>query len=372
MGSFNASNSSDWMPCDEAEAEAATSQTEIEAAPVPPEAAQEIEGQIAHQLLLVQNGTSPVRMQAARHLAASVRTLGAGPLFNQVLPRLMSPTLDERPWEHELLLHVVERALCELGELVRPYAHKLCVVLEPLLIDDHHQTRVRGRELLTYLARAAGAATMLTVMRPDIDVADEYVRSLTARGLAVVASALGVRPLLPFFRAVCQCKRSWQARHTGIRIVQQLAILLGHSVRPHLRAFVRMIEQGLGDEQPKVRTITAQALAALAQSVKSRSPHRDSGAIAVFDSVLKPLWTAVRRLRGRRLAAALQAVGSIVPLMDAACAHYYARELMPILLIEVESPDELMRRTVLQVVKRCVATEGVQSDFGARFATCSL
>jgi len=360
------------MPCDKAEAEAATSQQEIEAATLLPEAAQEIEDEIAHQLLLVQNGNLPMRTQAAHHLAASVRTLGAGPLFNQILPQLMSPTLDERPWEHGLLLHVVERALCELGELVRPYAHKLCVVLEPLLIDDDHEIRVRGRALMTYLARAAGAATMLNVMRPDVDAADEYVRNVTARGLAVVASALGVRLLLPFFRAVCQSKSSWQARHTGIRIVQQLAILLGHSVRPHLRALVRMIEKGLGDEHPKVRTITALALAALAQSVKSHSPHRDSGAIAVFGSVLKPLWTAVRRHCGRRLAAALQAVGSIVPLMDAEYAHYYSRELMPILLREIESPDALMRRTVLQVIKRCVATEGVQSGYGTRFATPSL
>lgn len=362
------------MACDEAEA--ATSQQDIEAATALREhVAQEIEDEIVQQLFLVQNGTPPVRMNAGLHLAASVRKLGmgpmgAGPLFNHILPRLISPTLEE--WEHKLLLHVVEHALCELGELVRPYAHKLCVVLEPLLIDDDHQTRARGHKLMTYLSLAAGTATMVTVMRPDIAAADEYVRNLTARGFAVVASALGIRLLLPFFSAVCQCKRSWQTRHTGIKIVQQLAIMLGRSVRPHLRAFVRMVKKGLQDHHPKVYKMTALALAALAQSVRLRSPRQDSGAVAVFDSVLKPLWRDVRRYHGRSLAAILQAIGSIIPLMNAEYAHYYARELMPILLREFESPDQMMRRTVLQVVKRCATAEGVQSDYGSRFATCSF
>lgn len=52
-------------------------------------------------------------------------------------------------------------------------------------------------------------------MRPDIDNVDEYVRNTTARAFAVVASALGIPALLPFLKAVCKSKKSWQARHTG-------------------------------------------------------------------------------------------------------------------------------------------------------------
>jgi hypothetical protein len=51
----------------------------------------------------------------------------------------------------------------------------------------------------------------------------------------VVASALGIPALLPFLKAVCQSKKSWQARHTGIKIVQQIAILMGCAVLPHLK-----------------------------------------------------------------------------------------------------------------------------------------
>ena len=104
-----------------------------------------------------------------------------------------------------------------------------------------------------------------------------------SKAFSVVASALGVPALLPFLKAVCQSKKSWQARHTGIKIVQQIAILLGCSVLPHLKSLVEIIEGGLQDEQQKVRTITALSLAALAEA---STPY----GIEAFDSVLKPLW----------------------------------------------------------------------------------
>ena len=64
---------------------------------------------------------------------------------------------------------------------------------------------------------------MIAAMRPDIDNIDEYVRNTTARAFSVVASALGIPALLPFLKAVCMSKKSWQARHTGIKIVQQVS-----------------------------------------------------------------------------------------------------------------------------------------------------
>ena len=63
---------------------------------------------------------------------------------------------------------------------------------------------------------------MIATMRADIDNLDEYVRNTTSRAFAVVASALGVPSLLPFLKAVCQSRLSWQARHTGIKICQQV------------------------------------------------------------------------------------------------------------------------------------------------------
>lgn len=312
------------------------------------------ERKIMKLLLKIKNGTPPMRKAALRQITDKAREFGAGPLFNQILPLLMSPTLEDQ--ERHLLVKVIDRVLYKLDDLVRPYVHKILVVIEPLLIDEDYYARVEGREIISNLAKAAGLATMISTMRPDIDNIDEYVRNTTARAFAVVASALGIPSLLPFLKAVCRSKKSWQARHTGIKIVQQIAILMGCAILPHLKALVEIIEHGLVDEQQKVRTITALAIAALAEAA---TPY----GIESFDSVLKPLWKGIRTHRGKGLAAFLKAIGYLIPLMDAEYANYYTREVMLILIREFQSPDEEMKKIVLKVVKQCCATDGVEAQY---------
>ncbi|KAH8333582.1 hypothetical protein KR059_000993, partial [Drosophila kikkawai] len=312
------------------------------------------ERKIMKLLLTIKNGSPPMRKSALRQITDKAREFGAGPLFNQILPLLMSPTLEDQ--ERHLLVKVIDRVLYKLDDLVRPYVHKILVVIEPLLIDEDHYARIEGREIISNLAKAAGLATMISTMRPDIDNIDEYVRNTTARAFAVVASALGIPSLLPFLKAVCKSKKSWQARHTGIKIVQQIAILMGCAILPHLKALVEIIEHGLVDEQQKVRTITALAIAALAEAA---TPY----GIESFDSVLKPLWKGIRTHRGKGLAAFLKAIGYLIPLMDAEYANYYTREVMLILIREFQSPDEEMKKIVLKVVKQCCATDGVEPQY---------
>lgn len=312
------------------------------------------ERKIMKLLLKVKNGTPPQRKTALRQLTDKAREFGAGPLFNQILPLLMSPTLEDQ--ERHLLVKVIDRVLFRLDELVRPFVHKILVVIEPLLIDEDYYARVEGREIIANLAKAAGLATMIAAMRPDIDNVDEYVRNTTARAFSVVASALGIPALLPFLKAVCQSKKSWQARHTGIKIVQQIAILMGCAVLPHLKSLVEIIKHGLTDENQKVKTITALAVSALAEAA---APY----GIESFDDVLEPLWKGVRLLRGKVLAAFLKAIGFIIPLMDAMYANYYTREVMVILIREFQTPDEEMKKIVLKVVKQCVSTDGVEPEY---------
>merc|ERR1719333_1193338 len=312
------------------------------------------ERKIMKLLLKIKNGTPPMRKAALRQITDKARELGAGPLFNQILPLLMSPTLEDQ--ERHLLVKVIDRILYKLDDMVRPYVHKILVVIEPLLIDEDYFARVEGREIISNLAKAAGLATMIATMRLDIDHADEYVRNTTARAIAVVASALGIPALLLFLRAVCQSKKSWQARHTGIKIIQQIAILMGCAILPHLKQMVDIIQHGLQDEQQKVRTITALALAALAEAA---TPY----GIEAYDCVLRPLWKGICEHRGKGLAAFLKAIGYIIPLMDAEHANYYTREVMIILIREFSTPDEEMKKIVLKVVKQCVGTEGVEPQY---------
>lgn len=312
------------------------------------------ERKIMKLLLKIKNGTPPMRKSALRQITDKAREFGAGPMLNQILPLLMSPTLEDQ--ERHLLVKVIDRILYKLDDLVRPYVHKILVVIEPLLIDEDYYARVEGREIISNLAKAAGLATMISTMRPDIDNLDEYVRNTTARAFAVVASALGIPSLLPFLKAVCKSKKSWQARHTGIKIVQQISILMGCAILPYLRSLVEIVEHGLEDEQQKVRTITALAIAALAESA---TPY----GIESFDTVLKPLWKGIKQHRGKGLAAFLKAIGYLIPLMDAEYANYYTREVMLILIREFQSPDEEMKKIVLKVVKQCCGTDGVEAHY---------
>jgi splicing factor 3B subunit 1 len=243
------------------------------------------ERKIMRLLLKVKNGTPPMRKTALRQLTDNARQFGAQALFDQILPLLMEKTLEDQ--ERHLLVKVIDRVLYKLDELVRPYVHKILVVIEPLLIDQDYYARVEGREIISNLSKAAGLAHMISTMRPDIDHVDEYVRNTTARAFAVVASALGIPALLPFLRAVCRSKKSWEARHTGVKIVQQIPILMGCAVLPHLKGLVDCIGPNLSDDQAKVRTVTSLAIAALAEAA---NPY----GIESFDDILNPLWTGAR------------------------------------------------------------------------------
>ena len=267
----------------------------------------------------------------------------------------MSTELEDQ--ERHLLVKVVNRVLFKLDSLVRPFVHKILVVVEPMLIDADYYARVEGREVVSNLAKAAGLAYMISSMREDLDSQDEYVRNATAAAFSVVASALGIPAMIPFLKAVCRSKKSWLARHTGIKIVKRIAELMGCAVLPHLRHLVECVKDGITDEQPKVRTITALALAALAEA---SFPY----GIESFDCVLAPLWSSVKVLRGKSLAAVLKAVGFIIPLMDETRAGQYIDDVMYILVREFSTPDEEMRKIVIKVVKQCVQTDGIASEVG--------
>jgi splicing factor 3B subunit 1 len=312
------------------------------------------ERQIMAVLLKIKSGTPPQRKTAMRQITDKARYFGAGPLFNQILPLLMSPSLEDQ--ERHLLVKVIDRVLYKLDDLVRPFVHRILAVIEPLLIDEDYYARVEGREIISNLAKAAGLATMIATMRPDIDSPDEYVRNTTSRAFAVVASALGVPALLPFLKAVCQSRKSWQARHTGIKIVQQIALLMGVAVLPYLRELVEIVSHGLTDEMHKVRIVTALTCAALAEAAH---PY----GIESFDSVIRPIWKGAMEQHGKGLAAFLKAIGFVIPLMEENYASHYTRLVMPILLREFHSPDEEMKRIVLKVIQQCVATAGVEPDY---------
>ena len=52
-------------------------------------------------------------------------------------------------------MKVIDRILYKLDDFVRPFVHKILVVIEPLLIDEDYYARVEGREIISNFARPA-------------------------------------------------------------------------------------------------------------------------------------------------------------------------------------------------------------------------
>jgi splicing factor 3B subunit 1 len=61
--------------------------------------------EIMGYLLRIKNGTPPQRKTGLRKITENARRLGAGPLFNQILPLLMSPTLEDQERHVSSLYH---------------------------------------------------------------------------------------------------------------------------------------------------------------------------------------------------------------------------------------------------------------------------
>ncbi|GMM32737.1 U2 snRNP complex subunit [Saccharomycopsis crataegensis] len=312
------------------------------------------EQKVMRLLLKIKNGSPPVRKQALRQLTDNSRSYGPKILFNQILPLLMEPSLSDR--ERHVLVKVIDRVLFKLGDLVRPYTDKILKVISPLLADEDPVMRAEAREIISNLVKAAGLVHTISTLRKYIDSQDETLRLTTARTFAVAANTLGIQSLVPFLRAVCGSKKSWVARHTGAKIVQQIAAIVGCGVLPHLNSLVDCLADGVEDDNVQVRKATALALSALAES---SAPY----GIESFEPVLESLWGGIRRHRGNTLSAYLKCIGNIIPLMDSEYAGYYSNEVFRILLREFNSADDDMKRTVLKVIQQCAAVEGIEVGY---------
>lgn len=316
---------------------------------------EELKGRSLSLLLLkVKNGNTTVRKTALRTLYEKCNDFGVQMLFDRLLPILLDMTLEDQ--ERHLMLKVVSRVLYQLKNSISSYTHKILIVVSPLLVDEDSLARETGRGIITTLSHATGLTSILSAVRQDIDHEDEYVRNITARSLAVVGKALGVTQLLPFLNAVCKTKKSWRARHTGAKIIQQLGIAFGIGILPHLESLLECIQGGLVDEHISLRILAANTAATLAQNCY---PY----GIEAFNIMLEPLWKGIRSHRGKVLASFLKCLGSLIPLMDAEYAGYYTHEIMRVVKRELNSPDDEMRKAVLVVLQNCCRTEGVTPKY---------
>ena len=65
--------------------------------------------------------------------------------------------------------------MVELDDHIRPFFLQMFVVIEPLLIDEDADAHLQGCQIISSMSKAAGLATMIAIMRPDIGDIDVYV-----------------------------------------------------------------------------------------------------------------------------------------------------------------------------------------------------
>lgn len=305
-------------------------------------------------LLKIKNGDSISRKTSMKTLRDNCNDYGPKLILDSILPILLDRSLEDQ--ERNLMIKVVGRVLFKLGGEIRPHAHKVLTVISPLLIDEDPIARATGREIITTLATAAGLVTIITSVSGDLDHEDDYVRNTTSRAMAVVGKALGVANVIPFLNAVCHSRKSWRIRQSGVRITQQIGILMGIGILPHLTGLVECLHDSLADAHIPLRIASANALTTLAQN---SYPY----GIEAFNVVLESLWKGVRTHRGKILAAFLKCLGSLISLMDAEYAGYYTKEVMRVVKRELSSPDDEMKKAVLLVLHKCGRTEGVTPKY---------
>ncbi|EGV60638.1 ARM repeat-containing protein [Yamadazyma tenuis ATCC 10573] len=324
---------------------------------------EKIDVKVMELLLKVKNGNQAVRKRSLRALTDQSKTLGPSTLFKRILPLLIDDTISDQ--ERHILVKLIGRILFKLDELIKPHTHQILVAVSPLLIDEDQTLRLEAREIISNLAKAAGLATILSALRPDLSSNDEYVRNIASRILAVVANSLGLANVLPFLKAVIKSKKSWQTRHTGIKIVQQLCLQLGAgngtSILPYLQQLVELLSATLSDEMLQIRSISAIAVSQLAETV---APY----GIEYFEPVLEPVWAGIKRHRGRALSTFLKCLGSIIPLMahDAnyeEYSNYYTREIIAVISREFSSQDDEMKSSILKILQKLPLSRQLIRDY---------
>ena len=303
-------------------------------------------------ILKIKNGLPNIRKNASRQITEKAKEYGAELILSQLLPLIISPTIDD--YERHLLIKLLNKLLFKLDYLIRPYSHKILNSVLPLLNDENNFNRNEGKLIISNLSKAAGLSTMISILRPDLDNPDEGIRNLTAKAFAVISMALGLKSVMPFIKAVNETKKSLYAKETGIKIIQQVSILMGNGILPYLKNFVDIIYNNLKSENQKIRTLTGLTLSCLAES---SFPY----GIDAFGKCISLLFEGLKQFKGKNLLSYFRALGNIILLMDNELAVRSSKLLIPMLKKNFNSNEENFKKVVLIVLKNCLSLDGIES-----------
>jgi splicing factor 3B subunit 1 len=304
-------------------------------------------------LFKLKNGDTEQRRTGMKSLIERCRQTGAELIFKDIFTVWTADILN--PQQRHYYVKLIERLLFTLGESVVGQVRGILQAMSPLLSDVENYTRQEGKEVIRSLATAVGITPILRELRSDIDSENESIRSATAKILAIVGEALGLDKILRVLKGMCHAKQSWLARHTGVRTIYEVSLLMHAAVKRHLPELIVCITPCVRDAHPKVNADTGFTLAALADAV---APF----GIEYFNPLISHIREECLHSRGKSLAAYIRAIGSLIPLMDSKDATAWATDLLRIVERHFTTPEEELRRIIVKVVQQCVKSDGVSAQ----------
>ncbi|KAL6946814.1 hypothetical protein ACO0QE_001663 [Hanseniaspora vineae] len=315
-------------------------------------------------LLRIKNGIPQNRKNAMKELVDKSVKLGVSSIMDKIFPILLDKALTEQ--ERYFLVKFLDRLIFRMHSEIRPYLHKLFIVVSPLLLDEDETTRNLGYEVIASICKAVGPALIITTTRKDIASETKDVREVTARIIAISAKTIGPEHFIPFLNAMCHSTKKWENRHTGVRAVHNIILTMGISAAPYMNYFLQCLDGLLEDSNTGVRMLTANAIEALATAC---NPY---GASLYEAFVLDSLTEGIRKHNGKLLAAFLKALSSIIPIMNQEYTAYYGNYIMPIIKREMSSPDQVVVKAVLLSLQKCLNAQGLLTVEKCKNEICPL
>eukprot|EP00796_Vickermania_ingenoplastis_P004646 gene4647-3349_t len=305
-------------------------------------------------LFKIKNGDVSQRRAGSRYLLDKVKLFGPALIFSRLF-RIWEEQVDITDLQQKhYLLEFCKALISHLGVEVRASCKEVVHMVEPLLSFQESVIREDGRQTLILLTRVAGFHAVWDVIQPDFSHSENSVRRHTAKVVALIASAVGLEDTMKALEGQSFSYNA-TARQTTARALGEIASIMRHAIVASMAEMITVLERLIRDE----RRVAKEAAVAIAMIAEVCAPYgRDELA-----TVVHHVCEECRKGIGSTAAPFIRAFGALLPLMAPEEARSRITAMMPVLVNQFHTPEEEFRRTMLQVVKRCVKTETINGDF---------
>jgi splicing factor 3B subunit 1 len=308
---------------------------------------------ILRNLLKIKNGDAAQRRLGMRYLTEKAHILGAGVLVEHIL-HVWLRCKDMSVAEQHHLVELLKAVIARLGKAVASTTKAIVQCVQTMLSHKESILRDEGRDALALLTRVVGIGAVFDAVKEDFVHSDDAIRRTTAKVVAIFAYATTPEEAMPVLKGMARSNVA-QVRHTAVRAIQEMTLLIGHQVLKVLHDLAQLFETLLKDEY-RVKGESASALCLVAEKC---SPY----GIEELGVLVPIVREECRRSTGRVATAFLRAFGSLVPLMPPQHAQQNTESIMDALVQQFKTTDEEMSRALLHVVRQCVNADGVTAQY---------